>query len=225
MTCTPALVHMRSNLAVACDVLCQVVALFIVLSAVWNAAAGLPSDATRNPAGIPLVGTVPSSLPTFSLPLISERTSVVDVFTVRQGVVVGILLRCHTVNSCLLFLHQTAIGVTLVGFVESIAVAQLYAQKHGYDISAGSELKALGLANMVRPSSQHFGCVMRSPTYIAPSLERLSARSPSWARLGDLLSMTLPEPRRRCLVVLSASACFSLPRTRAAPSLSAISAA
>jgi SulP family sulfate permease len=45
---------------------------------------------------------------------------------------------------------QTAVGVTLVGFVESIAVAQLYAQRHGYDISAGSELKALGIANMVR---------------------------------------------------------------------------
>ena len=40
--------------------------------------------------------------------------------------------------------------MTLVGFVESISVAKMYAQKHGYDIVAGSELKALGLANMVR---------------------------------------------------------------------------
>jgi MFS superfamily sulfate permease-like transporter len=69
--------------------------LFIVLFAIWNAAARVPSDATRNAAGIVLVGQVPSDLPTFRFPALSRN---VDSLT-------------------------TAVGITLVGFVESIAVS------------------------------------------------------------------------------------------------------
>ena len=43
----------------------------------------------------------------------------------------------------------TTFGVLLVGFVESIAVAKMYAQKHGYEINGGTELKAVGLTNIV----------------------------------------------------------------------------
>lgn len=46
-------------------------------------------------------------------------------------------------------LFATTFGVILVGFMESIAVAKLYAQKHGYEISASTELKALGLTNIL----------------------------------------------------------------------------
>ena len=46
-------------------------------------------------------------------------------------------------------LLPTAIGVAIVGFVESIAVAKLYAQRHGYDVSANGELLALGVTNVL----------------------------------------------------------------------------
>jgi hypothetical protein len=43
----------------------------------------------------------------------------------------------------------TAVTVAFVGFIESIAVAKMYAVKHGYDILPSSELKALGVTNML----------------------------------------------------------------------------
>ena len=38
--------------------------------------------------------------------------------------------------------------ITLVGFMESIAVAKVYARRHRYDVDANQELVGLGLANV-----------------------------------------------------------------------------
>lgn len=46
----------------------------------------------------------------------------------------------------------TALTITLVGLMESIAVAKALADSHGYQISANQEL--LGDAPMFRPSSE-----------------------------------------------------------------------
>lgn len=110
----------------------QVVTLAITVFATWHAVAHAhvygagdppPGGVYRNPAGIALVGYVPSSAPLPRLPGIPQAN--------------------------LPQLFATTFGVILVGFMESIAVAKLYAQKHGYEISASTELKALGLTNIL----------------------------------------------------------------------------
>ena len=75
----------------------------------------------KNPAGISLVGYVPSSIPAPRIPRLGSL-NIVQILT-------------------------TTFGVILVGFIESIAVAKLYAQKHCYDINIGTELKAVGLTS------------------------------------------------------------------------------
>ena len=73
-------------------------------------------------------------------------------------------------------LLATAGSVALVGFVESASVAQSFALKHGYDVSPSSELKAVGIVNVVGACS---------------------AASPSWRRSGAPPSATTRAPRRR----------------------------
>jgi len=105
----------------------QVTALAIAAMAIAVAAGGGGGGGgggglSLGPGGIELVGRFPTVLPTLALPSISlER---------------------------LPLLLSTALSVTLVGFIESVAVANTYALKHGYAVSAESELKALGLANI-----------------------------------------------------------------------------
>jgi SulP family sulfate permease len=83
---------------------------------------GAFSSLAPGPGGIALVGAFPTALPSLALPSVSlER---------------------------LPLLLSTALSVTLVGFIESVSVANMYALKHGYTVSAESELKALGLANV-----------------------------------------------------------------------------
>jgi len=72
--------------------------------------------------GVKVVGDIPDSLPTFALPDFS-------------GSLVGNLA-------------STALVITLVGFMESIAVAKVYARRHRYDVDANSELVGLGAANV-----------------------------------------------------------------------------
>jgi SulP family sulfate permease len=45
-------------------------------------------------------------------------------------------------------LLPTALVITLVGFMESIAVAKVYARRHRYDVEANRELVALGASNV-----------------------------------------------------------------------------
>ncbi len=72
--------------------------------------------------GVAVVGDIPGSLPAFGLPDIS-------------GSLVGNLA-------------MTALVITLVGFMESIAVAKVYARRHRYDVDANQELVGLGMANV-----------------------------------------------------------------------------
>ena len=72
--------------------------------------------------GVRTVGEIPDSLPTFGLPSI-------------DGSLIGNLL-------------PTAIVITIVGFMESIAVAKVYARRHRYQVEPNSELVGLGAANV-----------------------------------------------------------------------------
>ncbi|MGI9615444.1 MAG: SulP family inorganic anion transporter [Acidimicrobiales bacterium] len=72
--------------------------------------------------GVKVVGDIPDSLPAFGLPDFS-------------GSLMGNLI-------------TTAFVITLVGFMESIAVAKVYARRHRYEGDANQELIGLGAANV-----------------------------------------------------------------------------
>lgn len=73
--------------------------------------------------GVSIVGTIPSGLPTLSLPT----------FTL----------------DAILSLLPIALMISFIGFMESIAMAQVIATKENYSISPNRELIGLGLANAV----------------------------------------------------------------------------
>ncbi len=72
--------------------------------------------------GVKVVGDIPDSLPAFGLPDF-------------DGSLIGQLT-------------TTALVITLVGFMESIAVAKVYARRNRYELDANSELMGLGAANV-----------------------------------------------------------------------------
>ena len=72
--------------------------------------------------GVKVVGDIPDKLPAFGLPDF-------------DGSLMGTLL-------------PTAFVITIVGFMESIAVAKVYARRHRYEVIANSELIGLGAANV-----------------------------------------------------------------------------
>lgn len=72
--------------------------------------------------GVKIVGDVPGGLPVPIMPAISIEN-------IRA-------------------LFPTALAITLVGYMESIAVAKVYASKHHYPLNANQELIALGAANV-----------------------------------------------------------------------------
>lgn len=72
--------------------------------------------------GVKVVGDIPDSLPAFGLPDVS-------------GGLIGDLA-------------VTAFVITVVGFMESIAVAKVYARRHRYSVDANQELIGLGAANV-----------------------------------------------------------------------------
>ncbi len=72
--------------------------------------------------GVKVVGDIPDSLPAFGIPTV-------------DGSLVGTLL-------------PTALVITIVGFMESIAVAKVYARRHHYDVEPNQELIGLGAANV-----------------------------------------------------------------------------
>lgn len=74
-------------------------------------------------AGVKTVGNVPGGLPGFSLPY----------FNPAQW----------------LKLFPTALAVVFVGYMESISVARYVATKEKYEVDANSELRGLGLANII----------------------------------------------------------------------------
>jgi sulfate permease, SulP family len=81
--------------------------------------------------GVRVVGDIPGGLPAPVLPLGgSGEGSLVDA-------------------SAAWALLPVALTIALVGFMESIAVAKVYATRHRYALDANRELVALGLANIV----------------------------------------------------------------------------
>lgn len=72
--------------------------------------------------GVKTVGDIPNSLPIFALPDFGTST-------IRALVV-------------------PALVITLVGFMESVAVGKVYARRHRYEIDANQELVGLGFANV-----------------------------------------------------------------------------
>lgn len=72
--------------------------------------------------GVRVVGEIPDALPGFALP------------EVESSMVTGLV--------------STALVITLVGFMESIAVAKVYARRHRYEIEPNAELIGLGAANV-----------------------------------------------------------------------------
>ncbi len=72
--------------------------------------------------GVSVVGDIPDTLPAFGLPDF-------------DGSLIGNLL-------------GTAVVITIVGFMESIAVAKVYARRHRYEVVANNELIGLGAANV-----------------------------------------------------------------------------
>ena len=72
--------------------------------------------------GVKVVGDIPDSLPAFGFPEV-------------DGSLLGSLI-------------PTALVITLVGFMESIAVAKVYARRHRYELEPNSELIGLGAANV-----------------------------------------------------------------------------
>lgn len=72
--------------------------------------------------GVKTVGEIPSDLPGFSIPTF-------------DGGALGTLA-------------AAAVAITLVGFMESIAVAKVYARRHRYEIEPNQELFGLGMANV-----------------------------------------------------------------------------
>jgi len=80
--------------------------------------------------GVHIVGSVPGGLPAISIP------------------------ELHWADVQALF--STALAIALVGFMESIAVAKVYAAKQRYEINANQELIGLGLANIFGSFFQSF---------------------------------------------------------------------
>jgi SulP family sulfate permease len=72
--------------------------------------------------GVSVVGEVPAGLPRPSIPVLDPE-----------------MLKA---------LLPTAAAIALVGFMESIAVAQSFARRHKYDVDADQELVGLGMANL-----------------------------------------------------------------------------
>jgi sulfate permease, SulP family len=72
--------------------------------------------------GVKTVGTIPEGLPTFAMPEVSSGD-----FTT---------------------LLPVALTITIVGYLESIAVAKVYARRNRYEIEPNQELVGLGAANV-----------------------------------------------------------------------------
>jgi SulP family sulfate permease len=72
--------------------------------------------------GVKTVGEIPRGLPGFSIPSFDA--------------------------DALGSLTAAAVAITLVGFMESIAVAKVYARRHRYEIDPNQELFALGMSNV-----------------------------------------------------------------------------
>ena len=85
--------------------------------------------------GVAIVGTIPTGLPALGLPGVGfGRVAPVGDVALSLGDIIALM--------------PVALAIALVGFMESIAVAKVYASRLRYDLDANQELKALGAANI-----------------------------------------------------------------------------
>ncbi|MFV8829500.1 SulP family inorganic anion transporter [Alkalihalobacterium sp. APHAB7] len=73
--------------------------------------------------GVPIIGQLPQGFPTFTLPMFNAEV--------------------------LMAIFPTAIIIAFIGYIESIAVAKVIAEKERYKLGVNQELTSLGLANTV----------------------------------------------------------------------------
>ena len=118
--------------------------------------------------GVAVVGEVPSGLPAAGLAGLSLSGG---------PALVGIA----EITSLL----PIALAISLVGFMESIAVAKVYASRFRYDIDADQELKALGLANLAGAFFQAF------PVTGGFSRTAVNAQAGARSQLSSLVSVAI----------------------------------
>lgn len=80
--------------------------------------------------GVAVVGEIPQGLPAIGVP----RADLGDLQT----------------------LIPTAVAITMLGFIESIAIAKVFAQRHGYTIHPNRELVAIGVATVAAGLSKGY---------------------------------------------------------------------
>ncbi len=80
--------------------------------------------------GVKVVGAIPRGLPPLALP--------------------------HSDLGHLQTLLPTAVAITMLGFIESIAIAKVFAQRHGYAIRPNRELVAIGVATVAAGVSHSY---------------------------------------------------------------------
>ena len=116
--------------------------------------------------GVSTVGEVPSGLPRLTLPWLTGG---------------GVALQPGEMR----LLVPIALAIALVGFMESIAVAKVYASRNRYDLDADQELKALGLANIAGAFAQAF------PVTGGFSRTAVNAQSGARSQLSSLVSVVV----------------------------------
>ena len=122
--------------------------------------------------GVSIVGDVPSGLPLPALPGLN-----------LPGVpaIGGVPLDLGDLTALL----PIAVAIALVGFMESIAVAKVYASRNRYDLDADQELKALGLANIAGSLFQSF------PVTGGFSRTAVNAQAGARSQLSSLISVAV----------------------------------
>jgi SulP family sulfate permease len=113
--------------------------------------------------GVAIVGEVPSGLPVPGIPGLGGSVAV-------GSAELGALL-------------PIALAISLVGFMESIAVAKVYASRNRYDVDADQELRALGLANLAGALFQAF------PVTGGFSRTAVNAQAGARSQLASLVSV------------------------------------
>lgn len=116
--------------------------------------------------GVAVVGDVPSGLPGPGL----------------WGTVAGASWAVPSAADVTALL-PVALAISLVGFMESIAVAKVYASRNRYEIDADQELKALGLANLAGSLFQAF------PVTGGFSRTAVNAQAGARSQLSSLVSV------------------------------------
>ena len=108
--------------------------------------------------GIPVVGNIPKGLPSLTV------TQLLPIG--GDGTTIGVTDMLPLV-----------VSITIVGFMESIAIAKQLAQKHQYEVDASKELIGLGMANLFGS-----GCFQGYP--ITGSFSRSAVNTDSGAQSG-----------------------------------------